>query len=79
MRETAGLLITFRIRHMHQAKCIVATDVSVSVCLSLAAFLQYCTNPDVTLRNGRGYLLVVHYWADLQSVHWCRCYGNVHA
>ena len=21
--------------------------------------------------------LVVHCWADLQSVHWLRCYGNV--
>ena len=27
--------------------------------------------------RGRGYPLVVHYWADLQSVHGLRCYGNI--
>ena len=29
------------------------------------------------LRNGRVYPLVVHYWADLQSVHGFRCYDNI--
>jgi len=24
-----------------------------------------------------GMPLVVHYWADLQSVHWLHCYGNI--
>jgi len=33
--------------------------------------------PGCNLRNGRGCPLVVHYWADMQSVHWFRCYGNV--
>ena len=28
----------------------------MSVCLSLAAFLHYCTDPDVTWGNGRGAL-----------------------
>ena len=36
------------------------------VCLSLAAFPHYCTDPDVTWGNGRGFPLVVRYWADLQ-------------
>ena len=31
---------------------------------------------DVTWGSGRGCPLVVHYWADLQSVHGLRCYGN---
>jgi len=31
-------------------------------------FPHYCTDPDVTWKNGRE-SLVVHYWADLQSVH----------
>jgi len=35
------------------------------------------TDPDVTWRNGRGCLLVVHYLADLQSVHGFRCYDNI--
>jgi len=50
---------------------------TVSVCLFAAAFPHYCTDPDVTRGNGRGCPLVVHYWADLQSVHGLRCYGNV--
>jgi len=61
-------------------KCIVVTrvlvSVCVSVCLSAAACLHYCTNPDVTWGSSRGCPLVVHYWADLQSVHGLRCYGN---
>ena len=47
------------------------------MCLSLAACPHYCTHPDVTLRNGKGCPLVVHYWADLQSVHGFRCNDNI--
>ena len=50
--------------------------VCLCVCLSAAACLQYCKDPDVTWGSGRGCPLVVHYWADLQSVHGLRCYGN---
>ena len=49
----------------------------VSVCMSAAACPHYCTNADVTWSNGRGCPLVVHYWADLQSVHRFRCYDNI--
>jgi len=54
--------------------------VCLSVCLSAAACLHYCTDPYVTWRSGT--LVgdappVVHYWADLQSVHELRCYGNI--
>ena len=59
------------------AKCIVVTQVCVSVCLSAAACPHYCTDPDVTWMSGRGCLLVVHYWADLQSVYGLCCYGNI--
>ena len=46
------------------------------VCLSTAAVRpHHCTDPDVTWWRGRGCPLVVHYWADLQSVHALRCYG----
>jgi len=31
-----------------EAKCILVSAVCVSVCLSLAAFPHYCTDPDVT-------------------------------
>ena len=52
-------------------------SVCVSVCLSAAACLHYCTDLDVTWGSGRGCPLIVHYWADLQSVHGLRCYGNI--
>jgi len=67
------------------ARCIVVTRVCVSVCLSVclsvrlsaAACLHYCTHPDTTWGSGRGCPLVVHYSADLQSVHGLPCYGNI--
>jgi len=34
-------------------------------------------DPDVTWGSGSGCPLVVHYWADLQSGHGLRCYGNI--
>ena len=46
------------------------------VCLSLAAFLHYCMDPDVSWGNGMGHPLVVYCSADLQSVHGFRCYDN---
>ena len=51
--------------------------VCLCVRLSAAVRLHYCTDPDVTWGRGRGCALVVHYWADLQSVHGLRCYGNI--
>jgi len=48
--------------------------------LSLAACRHYCTDPDVTwglVRNLGVSSIVVHYWADLQSVHGFRCYDNI--
>jgi len=39
---------------------------SLCVCLSLAAFPHYSTDPDVTWGNGRECPLVVQYWMDLQ-------------
>jgi len=54
----------------------VVTRVCLSVCLSMAALPTFCTDLGVSWRSGRGYHLVVKYWADLQSVHGLRCYGN---
>ena len=78
-------VITFRVsrrqREMyrgHARLCVcMFVCVCVSVCLSAAACPHYCTDPDVTWGSGRGCPLVVHYWADLQSVHGLRCYGNI--
>ena len=52
-------------------------SVCLCVCLSFATFPYYCTDPDVTWGNGKGSTLVVHRWADLQSVHGFRCYNNI--
>jgi len=43
----------------------VCVSLCVSVCLPLAAFPHYCTDPDVTWENDRECPLVVHYWTDL--------------
>jgi len=51
--------------------------VCLSVCLSLATFPHYYTDPDVTWGNCRECPLVVHYRADLQSVRGFRCYDNI--
>ena len=59
------------------ARLCVCLCVCVSACLSAAVRPHYCTDPDVTWVRGRGCPLVVHYWADLQSVHGLRCCGNI--
>jgi len=46
----------------------------VCVCRPLPTLLH---EPGCNLGNGRGCLLVVHYWADLQSVHGFRCCNNI--
>jgi len=53
-----------------------------SVCVSLSVCPRphahtIAADPDVTWGSGRGCPLVVHYWADLQSVHGLHCYGNI--
>jgi len=64
----------------HARLCVcLSVCVCVSVRASVAVRPHYCTDPDVTW--GRGVVeaapLVVHCWADLQSVHRLRCYGNI--
>jgi len=57
----------------------VYVSLSVSVCPSVRGRMpiHYYIDPDVTWRSGRRCHLVVHYWADLQSGHRLRCYGNI--
>jgi len=75
--------ITFRVMrgqgdmYIGHGRLWVCVSVCLSVCPSLAAFPHYCTDPDVTWGNGRGCPLVVHYWADLQSVHAFRYYDDI--
>ena len=79
----AVCLVTFcvsrRRRKMYcgHARLCVCLSVCLSVYLSAAVRPHYCMDPDVTWGRVRGCLLVVHYWADLQSGHGLRCYGNI--
>ena len=59
------------------SRASVCLCVCLSMCLSSASCPHYCTDPDVTCGSGRGCPLVVHCWADLQSVHGMRCYDNI--
>jgi len=69
--------ITFRMSRTGYKMYIGHARLCMCVCLSLATFLHYCTDLDITWGNGMGCPLVVHYWADLQSVHGFRCYDNI--
>jgi len=53
-------------------------SVCVSVCVSACPRPHAYTiaRTGCNLGSGRGCPLVVHYWADLQSVHGLRCYSN---
>ena len=62
---------------MYNGQARLSVWLSVCVCLSTATCRHYCTDRDVTWGNGKGCPLVVHYWADLQSVHGLHCYGNI--
>ena len=64
-----------------EAICILVTaicSVHVSVCLSVPRRVPTLLHgPGCNLGNGRGCPLVVHCWADLQSVHGFRCCDNM--
>ena len=48
------------------------------LCVSVRSRISTLSHgPGCNLGSGRGCPLVVHYWADLQSVHGMRCYGNI--
>jgi len=61
-------IFTFRMSRRRRETYVGHAFVCASVCLSVAACPHYCTDRDVAWRNGRGVPLVVHCWADLQSV-----------
>jgi len=69
------VVVTFRVKRSRGE--MFCSHACLSVCLSLAAFPHYCTDPDITWKNGRGCPLLVDDWADLQSVHGFRCYSSI--
>jgi len=76
------LCVSRRQYKMYCGHACLCVYLSVCVCLSVCGCMPTllhgprCT---VTWGSGRGCPLVVHYWADLQSVHGLRCYGNITA
>ena len=71
------LLITFA-RGVAEAKCILVTRVCVCFCLSVSRRIPTLLHgPGCNSKEWQGFPLVVHYWADLQSVHGFRCYDNI--
>ena len=69
--------VSRRRRKMYCGHARLCLRVCVCVCLSAAACPHYWTDPDETWDSGKGCLPVVHWWANLQSVHGLRCYGNM--
>ena len=63
------------------AKCTLVTRVCLvclSVCLSVPRRIPTLLHGSgCNFGNGSGCPLVVHYWADLQSLHGPRCYDNI--
>jgi len=70
---TSLLFITFPVSRRREMN-IGHTGLCLCVCLFITACPHYCTDPDESWGNGSGCPLVVHNWADLQSVH---CTGFV--
>jgi len=71
-------LITFRVRCSSGETCIGHGRLCVCVCLSVPRRIPTLLHgPGYNLGNGRGFPLVVPYWADLQSVQRFCCYDNV--
>jgi len=72
------MIITFRVSRRRREMYCGHVCLCVSVCLSVRGRMPTLLHePGCNLGSGRGCSLVVRYWANLQSVHGLRCYGNV--
>jgi len=58
----------------HTVVCVLCVSVCLSVPRGIPTRLH---GPGCKSGNGRRCPVVVHYWADLQSVHGFRCYDNI--
>ena len=67
------MIITFRVRRSGCEICIGHARLCVCICLSLDLSVP---RRIPTLLHGPG-CTIVHYWADLQSVHGFHCYDNI--
>jgi len=72
-------MFTYYILHEAQWREMCIGHSRLCVCLSLPRCIPTLLHgPRCNLGNGRGRPLVMHFWADVQSVHGCRCYDNIH-
>ena len=69
------MIITFCVRRSRSE--MYTGHGRLCICLSLTTFRHCCMDLDVSCGNGRGYPVVVHYWADLQLVQSFHCYDNI--
>jgi len=69
-------VITFHVRRSQDEMYIGHSR--LYVCLSPCRIPTLLHGPGCNLGNRWRCPLVVHYWVDLQSVHWFRCYDNLH-
>ena len=69
------VVITFHMRHCRGEMYV--GHARLCVCLFLAAFPHYCTDLDLSRWKCRWCPLVVHYWADLQSLHRFHCCDSI--
>jgi len=67
------MIFAFRARYSQGEMYIGHCRLSVPHCIPTLLH-----GPGCNWGDGRGFPLVVHYWADLQSVHRFRCYGDIH-
>ena len=73
---TKTTIITFRVSRRRRETYCGHPRLCVCVCVG-GRMPTLLHGPGCNLWSGRGCPLVVHYWADLQSVHGLICYGNI--
>jgi len=77
-RQPSMKFITFRVSRRRREMYCGRAHLCVCACLSVRGRMPTLLHgPGCNLGSGRRCPLVVHYWADLQSVHGLRCYGNI--
>ena len=76
--QSLGLMTVITFCVSRRRRKMYCGHARLCVCVSVRGRMPTLLHgPRCNLGSGRGCPLVVHYWADLQSVHGMRCYGNI--
>jgi len=74
--KSVNVSVTFRVSHRRRE--MYCGHARLCVCVSVPGRMPTLLHgPGCNLWAARGCPLVMHYWADLQSVHELRCYSNI--